>query len=102
MEPLFQFRTAELLDNTQIQLHQQPGFLQATGLWKNAGSFVEFTDYFLDGVQMTTWKGQLQKPFQVELTVERPWLAMYFQLGGQVSTRACASRPLLIGEGSTT
>lgn len=99
METLFHFRTAEFTDQCQVTVDEQPGLTLSTGLWQHNSSSIEFADYFLDGLQMTTWKGQLARPFQVELEVERPWLAMYFQLDGQVSSRSCALRPLRIGQG---
>jgi AraC family transcriptional activator of pyochelin receptor len=99
METLFHFRTAEFTDQCQVTIDEQPGLTLSDGVWQNGNSSIVFTDYFLDGLQMTTWKGQLARPFKVELEVARPWLAMYFQLDGQVSSRSCASRPLRIGQG---
>jgi AraC-like DNA-binding protein len=99
MDTLFHFRTAEFTDLCQVAVDEQPGLTRSVGTWQNGNSAVGFTDYRLDGLQMTTWQGQLDRPFGMELEVERPWLAMYFQLDGQVSSRACALRPLRIGQG---
>ncbi|UOQ52045.1 helix-turn-helix transcriptional regulator [Hymenobacter cellulosivorans] len=99
METFFQFRTAEFTDNAQTILQQQPGFVQAATRWQLADSHINFQDYFLDGLQMSVVRGHLQRPFQIELAVERPWLATLFQLEGQVSSKSCALRPLHIGPG---
>jgi len=100
MEPFFQFRTAELLDNCQTDLQQQTGLLQANTTWRSPdGGSLNFTDYFMDGLQMTYLEGQLGKPLQAELLVEKPWIAFYYQLEGDMASRRCALRPLHVGKG---
>ena len=99
MEPFFQFRTAEFTDNCQTTLEEQAGLLHATTTWQQAGSGVQFSDYFLDGFQFTTLKGHLTQPLRLELAVQKPWMAMLYQLDGQIDSRACALSPLTIGQG---
>jgi AraC-like DNA-binding protein len=99
MEPFFQFDTAEFNDNAQTTLQPQPGLLQAATQWESAGSRMAIQDYFLDGLQMSVVSGQFRQPLRAELAVERPWVAMLYQLNGQVSSRTCALKPLHIGQG---
>ena len=101
MEPFFQFRTAELLDNCQSDVQQQRGLLQANTRWHSAdGGSLQFTDYFMEGLQMTYMHGRLEAPLQTDLLVERPWIAFYYQLEGDMASRKCALRPLHVGAGS--
>jgi AraC-like DNA-binding protein len=99
METFFQLRSGEFTDHVQTTLDQQPGLTQARSTWQHAGSSATMTDYFLNGLQLTTMSAQLRRPLAFDLEVERPWLAMYFQLDGQVDSRSCALRPLRIGQG---
>lgn len=99
MEPFFQFRTAEFTDNCQTTLDQQAGLLHATTTWRSSDSSATFSDYFLDGFQFTTMTGRLPQPLRVELAVQKPWMAMLYQLDGQLDSKACALRPLTIGHG---
>jgi len=98
MEPFYQVRTAEFTDNCHTTLHQQTGLLEATTAWQRGGSQAVFSDYFLDGFQLTSLTGNLAQPLQLELAVEKPWLAMLYQLEGQIDSKACALRPLHIGQ----
>ncbi len=99
MEPFFQFRTAEFTDHCHTTLSEQAGLLHAATTWRGPTGHAAFSDYFLDGVQLTTMSGQLREPLRLELDVQKPWLAMLYQLDGQLDSRACASRPLQIGQG---
>jgi AraC-like DNA-binding protein len=99
MEPFFQFRTTEFTDNCQTTLTQQAGLLHAATTWQSGDGSVMFSDYFLDGFQLTTMTGQLPQPLRLELDVQKPWLAMLYQLDGQLDSKACAQRPLTIGHG---
>jgi len=99
MEPFFQFRTAEFTDHAQTTLTEQAGLLHAVTSWQSGGSGVTFSDYFLDGFQFTTLTGQLAQPLRLELAVQKPWMAMLYQLDGQIDSRSCALRPLSIGQG---
>jgi len=98
MEPFYQVRTAEFTDHSNTTLHQQTGLLEATTTWQRADSQLVFSDYFLDGFQLTALTGNLAAPLQLELAVDKPWLAMLYQLDGQVDSRACALRPLRVGQ----
>lgn len=99
MEPFFQFRTAEFTDNCQTTLTQQAGLLHAATTWQSGAGLASFSDYFLDGFQLTTMSGQLPQPLRLELDVQKPWMAMMYQLDGQIDSKACALRPLTIGHG---
>lgn len=99
MEPFFQFRTAEFTDNCQTTLTQQAGLVHAATTWQSGESSATFSDYFLNGFQFTTMTGQLPQPLRVELAVQKPWMAMLYQLDGQLDSKACALRPLTIGHG---
>ncbi|AYA37821.1 AraC family transcriptional regulator [Hymenobacter oligotrophus] len=98
METFFEFRTAELTDNCQTELQQHANVVQADTLWRNpAGSTAKFTDYFLDGFQLTSMSGKLLQPLKAELEVNNPWVGMLFQFDGDTHSRSCASRPMTLG-----
>ncbi|OUJ73731.1 helix-turn-helix transcriptional regulator [Hymenobacter crusticola] len=99
MEPFYQVRTAEFTDNCQTTLHQQTGLMHATTTWQSGGNEATFSDYFLEGFQLTTLTGHLAQPLQLELAVEKPWLAMLYQLDGQIDSKACALSPLRFERG---
>lgn len=99
MEPFFQFRTAEFTDNCQTTLSQQAGLVHAATTWQSGEGSASFSDYFLDGFQFTSMTGQLAQPLRLELEVHKPWMAMMYQLDGQIDSKACARRPLTIGQG---
>jgi len=100
MEPFFQFRTAELLDKGQTDLQVQNGLLHAETKWTSLfNGSLRCTDYLMEGVQMSYMTGQLDGGLQAELLVERPWIAFYYQLEGDMASRKCALRPLHVGTG---
>lgn len=99
MESFFHFRTAEFTDNCQTTLHEQAGLLHAATTWQSGERSASFCDYFLGGFQLTIMSGHLPQPLQLELDVQKPWLAMLYQLDGQLDSKACARRPLTIGHG---
>ncbi|WP_324672175.1 AraC family transcriptional regulator [Hymenobacter sp. GOD-10R] len=100
MKPFFQFRSAELVDNCQTDIRAQAGLLQADTIWHSSGGGeLVFTDYLMDGLQMTHMSGCLDRSLRVELAVEQPWVAFYYQLQGDMASRRCALRPLHVGVG---
>jgi len=100
MKPFFQFRSAELIENCHTDVQLQSGLVQAATTWQRAASGnLAFTDYLLPGLQMTYMAGQLDQTLRAELAVERPWVALYYQLQGDMTSRRCARRPLHVGVG---
>ncbi|RAK63157.1 helix-turn-helix transcriptional regulator [Hymenobacter edaphi] len=101
MDTFFDISTAEVTDHCQTQLQQHAGLLEAHTVWTgpNNGGQLTFTDYFLDGLQLTNMSGRLARPLQAELNVHQPWVGMLYHFNGSVRSRQCARRPLHLGSG---
>lgn len=93
MEPYFQFRPAEGADHCQTTLYQQAGLRHATTTWHKGESSATFSDYFLDGLQLTTLTGYLPQPLRVALYAPQPWTAMLFPLDGQLQANPATHSP---------
>ncbi|UOQ69000.1 helix-turn-helix transcriptional regulator [Hymenobacter volaticus] len=97
MEPCFQLRPAESADHCQTTLDQQAGLRHVTTTWRKGESSATFSDYFLEGLQLTTLTGHLPQPLRVALYAPEPWTAMLFPLDGQLHATPGARYPLSSG-----